>query len=132
MRGAVCGVVHVGLCMQAYICCAHPHVDPSQSRHPRAVHSLLLPPQKLPLASPFWKHRSSSSERLCTVPTPCASPNPPFPLQACGCLAFPYLCLFAAGILLQEKQGENSLVGWEHYLGAVSGSGGHVLPIPAV
>lgn len=39
MRGAVCGAVCVGLC----ICCAHPHVDPSQSRHPRAVRSLLLP-----------------------------------------------------------------------------------------
>lgn len=120
MRGAVCGAVCVGLC----ICCAHPHVDPSQSRHPRAVRSLLLPPQKPLLASPFWKHRSSSGEWLCTVPTPRASPNPLSPCR-CGAvsnvlMSLPLCCW---DFCFKKSKGENSLVGWERSLGAVSGNG---------
>uniref|UniRef100_A0A8C9F9K3 Ig-like domain-containing protein n=1 Tax=Pavo cristatus TaxID=9049 RepID=A0A8C9F9K3_PAVCR len=116
--------------MQVYICCSHPHVDPSQSRHPRAVHSLLLPPQEPPLASPFWKHRSSSGKQLCTVPTPCASPNPPSPCRR-GAVSLMFLCLcfFAAGILLQEKGGKPGWWGGSILL-VQSQAMRDVLPVP--
>lgn len=115
----------VGLCVWDCASAAHTHMwTPRSHVIPGLCAVCCCLPQKPLLASPFWKHRSSSGEWLCTVPTPRASPNPPSPCR-CGAvsnvlMSLPLCCW---DFCFKKSRGENSLVGWERSLGAVSGNG---------